>query len=51
MVTKTALILSECCKQKTRPPNSPILFGVNMETVIPKKTAFSKLTKNSLFLT
>ena len=45
MVIKTAFILSAFFKQKTRPPNSPTLLGVNMDTVIPKNTAFSDTQK------
>lgn len=51
MVTNTAFILSACRKQNTLPPNSPILLGVKIETVIPKKTAFranQKLTFSNL---
>ena len=38
-VINTALILSPFSKQKTLPPYSPILFGVNVDTVIPVNTA------------
>ena len=49
----TAFILSAFLKQKIRPPNSPILLGVKIETVIPKKIAFSDIqteTVSSLFI-
>ena len=51
IVTRTALILSAFSKQKTRPPNSPTLLGVKIETVIPRNTALiasQKVTFSSL---
>ena len=42
-VIKTAFNLSAFSKQKTLPPYSPTLFGVNAETVIPEKTALSEV--------
>ena len=39
IVINTAFILSPFSKQKTRPPYSPILFGVNVDTVMPENTA------------
>ena len=47
IVTKTAFSLSACCKQNTRPPNSPTLLGVKIDTVIPKKTAFKANQKET----
>tara|TARA_B100000401_G_scaffold430550_1_gene365462 strand:- start:917 stop:1159 length:243 start_codon:yes stop_codon:yes gene_type:complete len=41
-VINAPLILSAFSRQKIRPPYSPILFGVNAETVIPEKTALKE---------
>ena len=45
IVIKTAWILSLFSKQKTLPPYSPILFGVNEETVMPEKIALKDVKK------
>lgn len=40
-VINTPWILSACFRQKTLPPYSPTLLGVNDETVMPENTALS----------